>query len=347
MKELLNIFNYSLLIYCSRWGNKPTNPNLCSPDEERQRNLTMHSWAYLQKETNRLYPKPVCEPCKPSEVQSSHQQNQYVHRVKNQDMFHHDKQQNLQSTLWGSPSSSSGCKTSGQFNQHRGEVDVPWDACQAIPSVCRTFLCQTRASHGHGELSFPKESSAKMVLTVMDRRKSQFDDLSGELGLFTKIYLFQLQSKGQGMKGMPTALKSTWEQSACGRSSAAAGTQPSIRAPLALLGAAVVFLHQSRCIQAERPQTSLGCLLSYGKLQHSEDEENCHQNGVKAGQEELLPVRNLMGRIYWTYQRVEQGWLDYRVLRTSMGENTSHKGPFNLAGLTRAHGWKLKPDNSK
>lgn len=136
------------------------------------------------------------------------------------------KQQNLQNTLWGSPSSSiswrtSGCKTSGGFNQHRGEVDVPWDACQAIPSTCKTFICQTRASQGHGELFFPKSllkrcyshSSANMLLTAVgnpwlsQEEFIHFNDSSGKLGLFIKIYLFQLQSKGQGMQVMPTALQ--------------------------------------------------------------------------------------------------------------------------------------------
>lgn len=51
-------------------------------EKDRQRKLTMHSWAYLQKEMNTLYPKPVCEACKPWEVQSSHQQNQQLHWVK-------------------------------------------------------------------------------------------------------------------------------------------------------------------------------------------------------------------------------------------------------------------------
>lgn len=130
---------------------------------------------------------------------------------KNRTCFTMMKQQNLQNTLWGSPSSSiswrtSGCKTSGQFNQHRGEADVSWDACQAIPSMCKTFLCQTRASHAHGELSFPKSllkrryfhSSANMVLTAMSNswlsqeEIIQFNDSSGKLGLFLKIYLFQL-----------------------------------------------------------------------------------------------------------------------------------------------------------
>lgn len=77
MKELLNIFNYSLLIYCSGWGNKPTNPNLCSPDGERQTKKAYHAFTSIfQKEMNALHPKPVCEPGKPLEQQSSHQQNQ-------------------------------------------------------------------------------------------------------------------------------------------------------------------------------------------------------------------------------------------------------------------------------
>lgn len=45
------------------------------------------------------------------------------------------------------------------------------------------------------------------------------------------------------MQGCKQPCKSTWEQSAPGSSSAAAVTQPSICVPLALLGAAAVFLH--------------------------------------------------------------------------------------------------------
>lgn len=130
---------------------------------------------------------------------------------KNRTCFTMMKQQNLQNALWGpsSPSISrrtSGCKTAGQFNQHRGKADVSWDVCQAFPSMCKTFLCQTRASHGHGDLSFPKSllkkcyfhSSAKVVLAVVDNpwlsqeEIIQFNDFSGKPGSLIKIYLFQL-----------------------------------------------------------------------------------------------------------------------------------------------------------
>lgn len=77
MKKILNIFNYSLLFTAPGGAtNQQIQAFAVLMVKDRQRKLTMHSWAYLQKEMNTLYPKPVCEPCKPLEVQSSHQQNQ-------------------------------------------------------------------------------------------------------------------------------------------------------------------------------------------------------------------------------------------------------------------------------
>lgn len=60
MKELLNIFNYSLLIYFSGVGSKPTNPNLCSPDGERQTRKAFHAFMSTFAEGNEYTLSKTC-----------------------------------------------------------------------------------------------------------------------------------------------------------------------------------------------------------------------------------------------------------------------------------------------
>lgn len=78
--------------------------------------------------------------------------------------------------------------------------------CHGIPAMCKIFLCQPKASHARGDLSFPKSllkrcyfhSSVNVALTAMgdpwlsQEEIRQFNDLLGKLGLFIKSYLFQL-----------------------------------------------------------------------------------------------------------------------------------------------------------
>lgn len=121
-------------------------------------------------------------------------------------------------------------------------------------------------------------------------------------GPLIKTFLLQLYSKGQGMEVM---LWSTIQENSalCSTSPCAEGL---------CFSAVLVGL-----IERDHAHLRELCGLRWG-WKIGDWEENRHQSGLKAGEEELLPVRNWMGRICLAYQREDQGWLDYRVLSTSM-----------------------------